>query len=973
MHKKRDSYQKMLRNSLSDSNNPWLRGLIDLGKSTGLVDRYEDSGGRNDRIFSEALSGKEIRPRFSDMLDVPESEPGVARTDMRVRKPPFGADQPGKPPLDGARAVSEGLADPKYSRFRLSESDSTAVERFQGFRAEGGSGNQTWKDVEADSLPKPDFSKMTVGEAFWYGWMHNAGESWRENATEFIDAFTDEEVQKVIEGLVLDVNSTVNHLGHELMWNSTAVKLYVDAVRAITPNVSEEEIRHMFFGILGDSNSRSRSTPYLDEMSKIFVEQYGTEDGFKEYLATDPFGFISDLAMIIPYVGQAAKLAIPAKVLAKMSMFKGMPIVAGILVKTRHGVDIVTDPLLSLVGGAVAEGGTILRRIPDRTFGVELEVGLPEGQVEDLKAYVKTFGMRLVTDTTIFPNGHATLVGREIVTDILSGEEGLVKLRTMMEGLDRFDLSVTNDAGFHVHVGRIDLDEHAHRNIMAAWMAHETDIDSMFPGRRLNNRYARSLLLDRHGDLEGNIRALDASAREGMRGIKKHFGTKYFKLNPIGHRRSGNTIEMRQHEGTLDFDEIANQVGFVLHFVEEFKDINLPANIGHRTLYQTLLDKREGRLPESVDHRGVLSHDVEGGGIMEQGRLEDYFDDVGLHGLSDLLDARDIENLRDYVGTSGMLGLEAFMVQYPDLEDRLRPLVDYLVGHNDGAEALISYLDRRHGGARGSGERRGMERPSTRVIGDYILETNRGWGPIEEIDVREMRDYLQEHGFAGIRGAIDRNELGRGDVVSTSSFADFLQGQGFGPQELSDYIDEAWGGGSRGLDSPTDQRGLRHEISGSVQMGDAFNMISPDDVLGLRRQIQEHGFLGFDNYLREQGLDEFRPFNFELQQELVDNINQHVDYIDENLPRLVVNLVTPTEIISNYFDVANHNQYSSGFVARSDMRRLRDYALEHQGFDGVNSEYFYRNRGIDAFVDFLENQGFGAQEISDYMDVRYGG
>ena len=87
MRKKRDSYQKMLRSSSFE--NPWLRGLIDLGEPTGfgVKDASEGFGHghenvqmKNDLGFSDLLLGKESRPRFSDLLNNPDF--GVDRNEV---------------------------------------------------------------------------------------------------------------------------------------------------------------------------------------------------------------------------------------------------------------------------------------------------------------------------------------------------------------------------------------------------------------------------------------------------------------------------------------------------------------------------------------------------------------------------------------------------------------------------------------------------------------------------------------------------------------------------------------------------------------------------------------------------------------------------------------------------------------------------------------------------------------------------
>ena len=210
----------------------------------------------------------------------------------------------------------------------------------------------------------------------------------------------------------------------------------------------------------------------------------------------------------------------------------------------------------------------------NRTFGVEIEcigitaaaaceairaAGLPceiEGYNHNTRNHWK-----IVTDASVRDNhGNA---GIEVVSPILCGTAGMTALKRVADALNVAGATANKTCGLHVHVGASDLNIDEIKMIVKRYAEHESVIDSFMPvSRRLdNNTYLKGMgywMRNYSTALAACTNTAAMSARNWDR---------YFKVNLAAYVRQ-NTIEFRQHSGTVSSTKIENWVLFVLNFVE---------------------------------------------------------------------------------------------------------------------------------------------------------------------------------------------------------------------------------------------------------------------------------------------------------------------------------------------------------------------------------------------------------------------
>lgn len=150
-------------------------------------------------------------------------------------------------------------------------------------------------------------------------------------------------------------------------------------------------------------------------------------------------------------------------------------------------------------------------KIPDRTFGVELEVaGLSQEQaflvlrmaglpVEDPCRHeptnVRMQKWRFHDDGSIQDTRNDVHRTVEVVSPILSGAKGLKEVRKACAALAKAGAYVNKSCGLHVHVGARDLTVPEVITLCKRYVAHESYIDSILhPSRRGGeNRYCYSV------------------------------------------------------------------------------------------------------------------------------------------------------------------------------------------------------------------------------------------------------------------------------------------------------------------------------------------------------------------------------------------------------------------------------------------------------------------------------------------------
>jgi len=151
--------------------------------------------------------------------------------------------------------------------------------------------------------------------------------------------------------------------------------------------------------------------------------------------------------------------------------------------------------------------------------------------------------------------------GCEVVSPILSGEEGLAMLKVVVAVLRRAGARIENTCGFHVHVDARDLDGIDLASVVRRYGKFEETIDSfMAPRRRGQNPQWCASVQELAREFQ-NIRRLPADE------IARWQDDRYYKVNLCAFLKHG-TIEFRQHAGTLNIDKMTNWVRFCVNFVE---------------------------------------------------------------------------------------------------------------------------------------------------------------------------------------------------------------------------------------------------------------------------------------------------------------------------------------------------------------------------------------------------------------------
>lgn len=149
----------------------------------------------------------------------------------------------------------------------------------------------------------------------------------------------------------------------------------------------------------------------------------------------------------------------------------------------------------------------------------------------------------------------------EVVSPILRGVDGVTHLKDVCTALANANAKVNKSCGLHVHISAEGLTEEDQMNIYRLYAKAERVIDTFMPKSRRGseNCYCRSI-----------ANYIGKSKREVLQ-----LG-RYHKVNLMA-LISHNTIEFRQHSGTVEYEKIKNWISFCAGLVEYVKttDVNL--------------------------------------------------------------------------------------------------------------------------------------------------------------------------------------------------------------------------------------------------------------------------------------------------------------------------------------------------------------------------------------------------------------
>jgi hypothetical protein len=157
--------------------------------------------------------------------------------------------------------------------------------------------------------------------------------------------------------------------------------------------------------------------------------------------------------------------------------------------------------------------------------------------------------------------------GFELVSPVLEGLGGLEQVKIVCDVLRQCNAYINKSCGLHIHFDASNLTLKNWKNIYKNYGGFENEIDSLMPqSRRANsNKYCRSLKSIVNLDLK-------LEAAKSLAAIANIFNnTRYFKINPISYARH-QTIEFRQHSGTIEFEKVQNWVTFLHNLVDYSAD-----------------------------------------------------------------------------------------------------------------------------------------------------------------------------------------------------------------------------------------------------------------------------------------------------------------------------------------------------------------------------------------------------------------
>lgn len=160
----------------------------------------------------------------------------------------------------------------------------------------------------------------------------------------------------------------------------------------------------------------------------------------------------------------------------------------------------------------------------------------------------------------------SSIVGRdgfEVVSPVLNGAQGMAQVETVCRVLKECNAKVNRSCGTHVHIDAQNISLQTWKNIYINYSRFERTIDDFMPNsRKANNNYFTNGFsgID---NFEAKIN--QASNLQSISGIFSN--SRYFKINPVSYARH-NTIEFRQHSGTIEFEKISNWIYFLSNLIK---------------------------------------------------------------------------------------------------------------------------------------------------------------------------------------------------------------------------------------------------------------------------------------------------------------------------------------------------------------------------------------------------------------------
>ncbi len=193
--------------------------------------------------------------------------------------------------------------------------------------------------------------------------------------------------------------------------------------------------------------------------------------------------------------------------------------------------------------------------------------------------------------------------GWELVSPILDdSNDGLIRLNNMLKGLDLFgDCKVTVNAGTHIHFGVQQTDFYTLGRFLQLYAMYEPAIDLIMPNSRRGNNNRQWATTFGNTNVQSKINTIVSLKKATDKRFYRHDyngalnpHNRYMKVNLTSIRKH-NTIEIRHHAGTLNFDKLnmfIQLIDFLFRWAEiPMVKIPVPKHNDPEKLWLTLVDK----------------------------------------------------------------------------------------------------------------------------------------------------------------------------------------------------------------------------------------------------------------------------------------------------------------------------------------------------------------------------------------------
>lgn len=215
----------------------------------------------------------------------------------------------------------------------------------------------------------------------------------------------------------------------------------------------------------------------------------------------------------------------------------------------------------------------------DFTFGVELEFFHPRQTRSQVCAALNAAGIacqdetynhrlsshwKIVTDGSLLDYSN----GSEIVSPVLSGDEGFTALAKVCEVLTSLGCKVSKKCGLHVHVGARGEPVGFFKNLVRLYKKAEPVVDSFLaPSRRgsfAGNGFCNTTNINETAmDAASTVEQVATASGQDHGVYSARSSRRYRKLNLQSYWQHG-TVEFRHHQGTVEADKACNWVRFCL-------------------------------------------------------------------------------------------------------------------------------------------------------------------------------------------------------------------------------------------------------------------------------------------------------------------------------------------------------------------------------------------------------------------------